>query len=454
MKNPAVSIIIRTKNEERWISSCLEGIYSQEYHNFEIIIVDNYSGDKTLEKIKNYNISRVVKIKNYLPGKALNAGIKYAIGKYVVCISAHCIPKNTKWLGNLVNGIEEDKLYAGVYGRQEPMAFSSPSDKRDMLLIFGLDRKVQMKDSFFHNANSIIRRDLWEDVQFDNSITNIEDRIWAQEMLNTGYKLLYEPEASVYHYHGINQDGNQERLTNVVRIIDERSNSLNPGQLDADKMKIVAIIPTKGKQRYIDNQPQLFYTIKTAQYSDYLDDIFIATDNKNTANIAQGLGAKCPFIRPSHLSEPFINLEVVQKYSLNKIEAAGIYPDLIVHMEETFPFRPKNMIDDMINQLLSGGYDSVISAKPESGYLWQENIKGTYSRIDSGDIPREFKENSYIGLHGLCTITYPEFIREGRILGDKIGLFKVDHPFASVEVREKQTAELASRIIKNEIFQI
>ena len=37
------------------------------------------------------------------------------------------------------------------------MSFSSPSDKRDLLLVFGLDRKIQEKDSFFHNANSIIK---------------------------------------------------------------------------------------------------------------------------------------------------------------------------------------------------------------------------------------------------------------------------------------------------------
>ena len=40
------SIIIRTKNEERWINSCLKAIFSQTYKDFEIIIVDNDSTDK------------------------------------------------------------------------------------------------------------------------------------------------------------------------------------------------------------------------------------------------------------------------------------------------------------------------------------------------------------------------------------------------------------------------
>ena len=44
-----VSIIIRTKNEERWILS-YEKIYSQSYKNIEVIIVDNYSKIKLLRK--------------------------------------------------------------------------------------------------------------------------------------------------------------------------------------------------------------------------------------------------------------------------------------------------------------------------------------------------------------------------------------------------------------------
>ena len=50
-----------------------------------------------------------------------------------------------------------------------------------------------------------IRRDIWEKIPFDPSVTNIEDRIWAGEVIKAGYKLIYEPEAAVFHYHGIHQ---------------------------------------------------------------------------------------------------------------------------------------------------------------------------------------------------------------------------------------------------------
>ena len=113
MKNKKlVSIIIRTKNEERWITPCLESIFNQTYKNLEVIIVDNCSSDKTIEKAKQYKISKILKIKNFLPGKAINLGIKNSKGEYAVILSAHAIPTNNTWLEKLVMAIEEDENFA------------------------------------------------------------------------------------------------------------------------------------------------------------------------------------------------------------------------------------------------------------------------------------------------------------------------------------------------------
>ena len=46
--------------------------HSQSYKDFEIIVVDNNSTDNTLNKVKQYNISKILKINDYLP-----EGIKY-----------------------------------------------------------------------------------------------------------------------------------------------------------------------------------------------------------------------------------------------------------------------------------------------------------------------------------------------------------------------------------------
>ena len=63
-KNPLVSIIIRTKNEKKMVKSVFRKVSSQSYKNFEIIIVDNQSKDKTLKIAKKYNV-KILKIRNF-----------------------------------------------------------------------------------------------------------------------------------------------------------------------------------------------------------------------------------------------------------------------------------------------------------------------------------------------------------------------------------------------------
>ena len=145
-ENPQVSIIVRTKNEEKYIKHCLEKIKQQKFKNLEVIIVDNYSTDLTIKKALQFT-KKIIKIKNFTPGKAINEGVKVAKGNIIVVLSAHCVPVTNNWLNNLIKDLK-DKKVAGVYGRQEPMKYTSDIDKRDLLTIFGLDKKVQIKEKF------------------------------------------------------------------------------------------------------------------------------------------------------------------------------------------------------------------------------------------------------------------------------------------------------------------
>ena len=444
------SIIIRTKNEQRWISSCLSAVFSQTYNNFEVIIVDNNSEDRTLDKVKKFPVEKIVGIDKYLPGKSLNRGIRESKGDYIICLSGHCIPVNEYWLENLVNAIEEDDSFAGVYGRQEPMSFSTPSDKRDLLLVFGLDKKIQINDSFFHNANSIIRKSLWEKLPFSDTATNIEDRIWGQDMLNLGFKLAYEPKASVYHWHGIHQNGDEQRCNNIVKIIEEmEDNRYSKGSINIDNLEIVALIPVKGKENYIAGQPQLSYTINSALKSKYISRVFVTTNDDEIANIAMSLGAECPFIRSKSLAKDYISIDEVLRDAVHHLEESGVYPDIVVCLEETFPFRADNLIDNIVDHTLYKGFDSVIAAKRESGSIWRESPNSSFDRIDSGDTPRVYKEKCFIGLKGLCCVTHTEFLRQGSMLGGNVGIYEIDNPMSSIEARDKNTCKLLDGFVKD-----
>ena len=204
-------IIIRTKNEDRWLKATLEKIFNQKYRNFLVAVVDNNSTDRTIEIAKRYK-TKIFKIKKFIPGKAINLPTKKIKSKFVVCLSAHCIPTNENWLSNLIKPFKNKKV-AAVYGKQLPMYNTESQNYRDLKIVFGNDKRIQKKDYFFHNANSAIRASLLRKYPFSEKATNIEDRIWAKQILdlNKNFQIIYEPRAAVFHHHGLHQSNNKKR---------------------------------------------------------------------------------------------------------------------------------------------------------------------------------------------------------------------------------------------------
>jgi len=444
--SPLVSIIVRTKNEERWIGACLRGIAKQTYPNVEVILVDNCSTDQTVAKATPYGV-KLVTIEKFKPGKAINDGIRASSGEILVCLSGHCIPVAETWLERLVENLQDPSV-AGVYGRQQPMSFSSPFDKRDLMLVFGLDRKVQERDSFFHNANSAFRREVWDAYPFDEEVTNIEDRVWGKQVINAGYKIVYEPEASVYHYHGIHQDLNPARAAKVVRIMEEIEGDAHIGRHDLTDLDVTAIVPVRGPLNGPGMRRLLDHTLQHALQSRHIGRVVVSTDDPEVAAYVEERGAHAPFLRPKELSEGFVDITEVLQFSLDKIEEAFGVSDLVATMLTTHPFRPPGMLDAMIERIADEGLDTVVAVKPEMRQIWLRHDEEIESVGDMRFIPRHLKEShAILGLFGLGCVTQPAFLREASPFGPRLGVYEVEDPFAAVEIRDNAYAALAEQLL-------
>lgn len=441
-----ISIIIRTHNEEKWIGECLRGILKQTLKNFEVILVDNLSTDKTVEKAQNiYPEITLVQIDDYLPGLALNKGIRESSGDFFVCLSAHCIPVDEHWLENLQKNYGEHENVAGVYGRQVPIESSDPVDKRDLLRTFGPEKRVQTQDTFFHNANSMIRREIWDEHPFDEEVTNIEDQIWANEVLSEGYKIVYEPEAAVYHHHGINQGNDRERMRNVVRTMennailneDDLAANLDGNPFDPAESDIVSFIPIRQQtDRGVDTNERLIKeTIETIQQAKYINDIYVATDTEHIKTNAQEWGATEAILRPPELSAPEVEVVDVFKYTLEQLEKNDRYPDLVVTVDITHPFRPEGFLDDIVSYLVKNGHDTVVPVYPEYRQSWIESA-GELQRLNEADMRVE-RDPVHIGLFSLGTVMYPHVLREQDRLAGDLGIYEIENPLATIEIRER-----------------
>lgn len=87
MKNPKVSILMTVFNHQKYIKSSINSILSQTFKNFEFIIIENGSTDKSgeiISKIKDKRIKLFKIKKNIGRTKGLNYGLKKCNGKYIV----------------------------------------------------------------------------------------------------------------------------------------------------------------------------------------------------------------------------------------------------------------------------------------------------------------------------------------------------------------------------------
>lgn len=437
-----ISIIIRAYNEERWISICLKAIKKQNIPDIEVVLVDNNSTDKTVQKaVQEYPDLILVTITNFLPGIAINKGIRASSGEFIAILSAHCIPTDENWLSNLKANLTDYNV-AGVYGRQIPLNATSPEDARDLLLTFGLDHRIQVKDSFFHNANSMLKRSTWQKYPFDEDATNIEDRIWGQKIISSGLKIAYEPEASVYHHHGIHQKGDKTRLENVVRILNEyeilKSNKTNFPN-NPEFQEVCAIIPLRANNDGVDSD-LLFVqeTINAVKKSKYIDRVILSTDSDKWGELGKEWGVEVPFIRPKDLSQSDVRIETVLKYSLEQLESQNYFPDIIVPLEITYPFRPDGLLDKVISTLCNSNFDTVIAGFPEFRPCWIKVNEET-QRVDENSKARSMRHPTNIGLHSLACATYPEIIRKnGDRIGKSVGIIEVTNHLSTIEFRKKQ----------------
>lgn len=114
MTQPIISVVIPSYNSEKFISKCLTSILKQTFKNFEIIVINDFSSDNSLNIIKKFQEKdkRVKIINNHKNIGAHNSrmlGVKNAEGNYIAFIdSDDYVDKN--YLLKLYNGTENNQI--------------------------------------------------------------------------------------------------------------------------------------------------------------------------------------------------------------------------------------------------------------------------------------------------------------------------------------------------------
>jgi glycosyltransferase involved in cell wall biosynthesis len=188
-----VSVVIITRNEETYIKDLLDSLVTQTVIPHEVIVVDAESDDRTQQIVRKY-MKKYNFVKLYIQrgtrGEGRNYGAKKATGDVIAFVDADCIA-NAFWIEELINGMKNADVVAGESVRLGYQAFSN-------LQRVGMFHKGV--DVTYPSCNLAYSKKTFNKIHgFDPDFKEAEEVDLNFRAVDAGYKLIYHPDAIVYH---------------------------------------------------------------------------------------------------------------------------------------------------------------------------------------------------------------------------------------------------------------
>lgn len=206
-----ISVIIPTRNGEQSVGQLLATLKQQSVKLSQILIVDSFSEDDTLKICKAFDVDIIqINVRGFNHGGTRNLAALKAAGDILVYMTQDAVLRDRNGIAALISPLE-DPLVAAVYGRQIPREDANPVERFARFFNYpsnsmtkGLEDlpTLGIKTFFFSNVCSAVRRSAFENVGGfpDNTIMN-EDMFLAARFIQSGYKIIYQADAVVYHSH-------------------------------------------------------------------------------------------------------------------------------------------------------------------------------------------------------------------------------------------------------------
>jgi glycosyltransferase involved in cell wall biosynthesis len=203
MKETKISVIVPIYNGEKTLEQCLNSVLNQTYENYEVIVVDNNSTDRTKEIIKRFQ-KQNTKIKYVLEarrgrGAARNAGINNSTGDIIAMTDVDCIAPNN-WLEEITKPIIYENEVA-VMGSEKNLIknyWAINIQKADL----EFQRKNQNGEyiSMIDTRNFTIKSFVMKNLMFDSQIEVSEDFDFYLRFKEIA-KVRFKPSVIVEHIH-------------------------------------------------------------------------------------------------------------------------------------------------------------------------------------------------------------------------------------------------------------
>ena len=125
-------------------------------------------------------------------------------------------------------------------------------------------------------------------------------------------------------------------------------------------------VPRKNVRKMM-GKPLIVYSIEQALSCDFVNGVYVSTDDEEIAQVAQDAGAHIPFLRPAELADDATGKLDVIKHLTEHLSAEGVMFETIIDLDPTSPLRSITDIR-LCYELLTTDCDAVIT-----GYLADKN---------------------------------------------------------------------------------
>jgi len=207
-----LSIVIPNWNGESFITRCISSLdISAKLADvsYEIIVVDDKSDDKSIEKIKSCfpNIKLIENKENLGFVKSCNLGIEKSNGK-LIALSNNDIVVRQDYISKMLRHFKDDKVFAVSaktvdWFTNEPnhLCMNGDFQKGEFVLRYS-DPDKFCETKFFQGGSCILKKDMFQELGGFNELFYPgywEDYDIAYKAYKRGYKIIYEPESVALH---------------------------------------------------------------------------------------------------------------------------------------------------------------------------------------------------------------------------------------------------------------
>lgn len=220
---PFFSVVIPTLNEEKYIPTLLKCLTAQSYKDFEVIVCDGHSNDKTVQMVEKFNkkFTRLVVFNSTKRNVCYqrNMGAKNALGKYLVFFDADCA-MNKSFLKKIHEHIKkEESLLMTTWLDCD----STEMVDEMMMLVTNLTIELarHTPKAVIPGFNIIIDKGVfWVMGGFDEKVIHAEDLYFAQKARKKGIALRFLREPSlIVSLRRFRNEGRLEVFHKYVRSV-------------------------------------------------------------------------------------------------------------------------------------------------------------------------------------------------------------------------------------------